>query len=50
MSVSLELPAKLFDAILFSYRICDSSPRVFDLLFKTYAHAKKFRNATDAFL
>ncbi|XWS31073.1 hypothetical protein CRYUN_Cryun23aG0046000 [Craigia yunnanensis] len=50
VSGSLELPAKLFDAILYSYRICDSSPRVFDLLFKTYAHAKKFRNATDAFL
>lgn len=50
VSGSLELPAKLFDAILYSYRICDSSPHVFDLLFKTYAHVKKFRNATDAFL
>ncbi|XVF21142.1 hypothetical protein REPUB_Repub12eG0065000 [Reevesia pubescens] len=49
VSGSLELPANLFDAILYSYRICDSSPRVFDLLFKTYAHTKKFRNATDAF-
>ncbi|XP_022771667.1 pentatricopeptide repeat-containing protein At4g26680, mitochondrial [Durio zibethinus] len=49
VSGSLELPAKLFDAILYSYRICDSSPRVFDLLFKTYAHSKKFRNATNAF-
>ncbi|KAA3463522.1 pentatricopeptide repeat-containing protein mitochondrial-like [Gossypium australe] len=49
VSGSLELPAKMFDVILYSYRICDSSPRVFDLLFKTYAHAKKFRNATDAF-
>ncbi|WRX08244.1 Pentatricopeptide repeat - like 10 [Theobroma cacao] len=48
-SGSLELPAKLFDSILYSYRICDSSPRVFDLLFKTYAHTKKFRNATVAF-
>lgn len=49
VSGSLELPAKMFDVILYSYRICDSSPRVFDLLFKTYADAKKFRNATDAF-
>ncbi|KAK1567449.1 hypothetical protein Q3G72_012392 [Acer saccharum] len=30
-------------------RMCDSSSRVFDSLFKTYAHMKKFRNATDVF-
>ncbi|KAJ0113149.1 hypothetical protein Patl1_01842 [Pistacia atlantica] len=30
-------------------RMCDSSPRVFDSLFKTYAHMKKFRDATDTF-
>ncbi|KAJ6343283.1 hypothetical protein OIU76_005089 [Salix suchowensis] len=29
--------------------MCDSSPRVFDSLFKTYAHMNKFRNATDVF-
>ncbi|KAK8504184.1 hypothetical protein V6N13_062543 [Hibiscus sabdariffa] len=50
VSGSLEFPAKLFDAILYSYRMCDSSSRVFDLLFKTCAHAKRFRNATDVFL
>ncbi|KAE8659406.1 Pentatricopeptide repeat-containing protein [Hibiscus syriacus] len=49
VSGSLEFPAKLFNAILYSYRICDSSPRVFDLLFKTCAHVKRFRNATEAF-
>ncbi|XP_065873382.1 pentatricopeptide repeat-containing protein At4g26680, mitochondrial [Euphorbia lathyris] len=46
---ALDLPNKLFDAILYSYRMCHSSPRVFDLLFKTYAHLRKFRNATDTF-
>ncbi|XP_021887108.1 LOW QUALITY PROTEIN: pentatricopeptide repeat-containing protein At4g26680, mitochondrial-like [Carica papaya] len=45
----LDLPAKLLDAILYSYRLCDSSPRVFDSLFKFYAHKKKFRHATDTF-
>nr|GMC83973.1 pentatricopeptide repeat-containing protein At4g26680, mitochondrial [Ipomoea batatas] len=45
----IDLPGKLFDAVLYSYRVCDSSPRVFDLLFKTCAHMKKFRNATDMF-
>lgn len=39
----------LFDALLYSYRLCDSSPRVFDSLFKTYAHMKKFRDATETF-
>ncbi|MCD9641924.1 hypothetical protein HAX54_028409 [Datura stramonium] len=29
--------------------MCDSSPRVFDSLFKCYAHLKKCRNATDTF-
>ncbi|KAJ6674560.1 PPR CONTAINING PLANT-LIKE PROTEIN [Salix viminalis] len=48
-SRSIDLPGKLFDTILFSYRMCDSSPRVFDSLFKTYAHMNKFRNATDVF-
>nr|DAD37334.1 TPA_asm: hypothetical protein HUJ06_007975 [Nelumbo nucifera] len=46
---TLYCPSKLFDAILYSYRLCDSSPRVFDSLFKTYAHMKKFRIATDTF-
>ncbi|KAL3573017.1 hypothetical protein D5086_026921 [Populus alba] len=48
-SRSIDLPGKLFDTLLFSYRMCDSSPRVFDSLFKTYAHMNKFRNATDVF-
>lgn len=39
----------LFDAILYSYHLCDSSPNVFDSLFKTYAHLKKFRYASDTF-
>ncbi|XP_010532996.1 PREDICTED: pentatricopeptide repeat-containing protein At4g26680, mitochondrial [Tarenaya hassleriana] len=45
-----DFPEKLFDTILYSYRTCESSPRVFDSLFKTYAHLKKFRNATDTFV
>ena len=49
VSGSIDLPAKLFDAVLYSYRMCDSSPCVFVSLFKTYAHMKKFRNATDVF-
>ncbi|XP_008800604.2 pentatricopeptide repeat-containing protein At4g26680, mitochondrial [Phoenix dactylifera] len=40
---------ELFDAILYSYRLCDSTPGVFDSIFKAYAHLKKFRNATDTF-
>ncbi|XP_028797371.1 pentatricopeptide repeat-containing protein At4g26680, mitochondrial-like [Neltuma alba] len=46
---SLDLPSKLFQALLYSYRTCDSSPRAFDSLFKTFAHMKKCRNATDTF-
>ncbi|CAL1356221.1 unnamed protein product [Linum trigynum] len=34
---------KLFDVLLHSYRVCDSSPRVFDSLFSVYARSKKFR-------
>ncbi|KAH7533492.1 pentatricopeptide repeat-containing protein At4g26680, mitochondrial [Ziziphus jujuba] len=49
VSGSIDLPPKLFDEILYSYRICDSSPVVFDLLFKTFAHVRKFRNASDTF-
>ncbi|KAK4363162.1 hypothetical protein RND71_018403 [Anisodus tanguticus] len=45
----VDFPAKLFEAILLSYRMCDSSLRVFDLLFKCHAHLKKFRNASDTF-
>ncbi|KAL3840653.1 hypothetical protein ACJIZ3_025244 [Penstemon smallii] len=45
----LDFPRKVFDALVYSYKMCDSSPRVFDALFKTYAHMKKFRNASDAF-
>ncbi|XAR71054.1 hypothetical protein NMG60_11028140 [Bertholletia excelsa] len=48
-SNSIDLPYKLFEAMLDTYRWCDSSPCVFDLLFKTFAHMKKFRNATDIF-
>ncbi|XP_052193835.1 pentatricopeptide repeat-containing protein At4g26680, mitochondrial-like [Diospyros lotus] len=48
-SDEIDIPSKLFEAILNSYRVCDSSPRVFDTLFKTCAHMKKFRNATDTF-
>ncbi|KAJ0982205.1 hypothetical protein J5N97_010460 [Dioscorea zingiberensis] len=46
---TLNSSSDLFDAILHSYRLCDSSPNVFDSLFKTYAHLKKFRNATETF-
>ncbi|BFG37118.1 hypothetical protein CerSpe_233920 [Prunus speciosa] len=49
VSGSIDLPSKLFEAIMYSYRLCDSSPRVFDSLFKTFAHMKKFRNATNTF-
>ncbi|XP_021805860.1 pentatricopeptide repeat-containing protein At4g26680, mitochondrial-like [Prunus avium] len=49
VSGSIDLPSKLFEAILYSYRLCDSSPRVFDSLFKTFAHMKKFRNTTNTF-
>ncbi|RAL47588.1 hypothetical protein DM860_011326 [Cuscuta australis] len=48
-SSDVDLPRKLFDSVLHTYRMCDSSPRVFDSLFKTYAHMNKFRNATDVF-
>ncbi|RVW37502.1 Pentatricopeptide repeat-containing protein, mitochondrial [Vitis vinifera] len=48
-SGSIDHPSKLFEAILYSYRICDSSPCVFDSLFKTYAQMKKLRNAIDVF-
>ncbi|CAH1436087.1 unnamed protein product [Lactuca virosa] len=44
-----KLHSKLFDAVLHSYRMCDSTPRVFDALFKIYAQMKQFRNATDTF-
>ncbi|ONK76322.1 uncharacterized protein A4U43_C03F26380 [Asparagus officinalis] len=46
---TLNSSSELFDAILHSYRLCDSSPNVFDSLFKTYAHIKKFRKATETF-
>ncbi|XP_022985795.1 pentatricopeptide repeat-containing protein At4g26680, mitochondrial [Cucurbita maxima] len=48
-SCSIEFPSKLFESLLYSYRVCDSSPHVFDLLFKTFAHLKKYRNASDTF-
>ncbi|XP_010438712.1 PREDICTED: pentatricopeptide repeat-containing protein At4g26680, mitochondrial-like [Camelina sativa] len=47
---AVDLPTKVFDALLYSYRECDSTPRVFDSLFKTFAHLKRFRNATDTFV
>ncbi|KAL6987020.1 hypothetical protein U1Q18_012779 [Sarracenia purpurea var. burkii] len=46
---SIDLPSKLFEAILNSFRLSNSLPRVFDSLFKTYAHMNKFRNATETF-
>ncbi|XP_047159292.1 pentatricopeptide repeat-containing protein At4g26680, mitochondrial isoform X2 [Vigna umbellata] len=39
-------PHTLFDSLLHSYPICNASPLVFDALFKTLAHASKFRSAT----
>ncbi|KAF1895529.1 hypothetical protein Lal_00041808 [Lupinus albus] len=42
-SHSLHFPSNLFDALLYSYRLCHSSPLVFDSLFKTLAHLKKLR-------
>ncbi|KAI3753462.1 hypothetical protein L2E82_25515 [Cichorium intybus] len=47
--VNVDLHSNLFDAILHSYRMCDSTPRVFDALFKMYAQMKQFRNATNTF-
>ncbi|KAF5482606.1 hypothetical protein F2P56_003163 [Juglans regia] len=49
VSCSLDVPSHLFEEMLHSYRLCDSSPRVFDSLFKTFAHMKNFRYATDTF-
>ncbi|KAI3786399.1 hypothetical protein L1987_40045 [Smallanthus sonchifolius] len=49
-SCDVAMHSKLFDSIIHSYRMCDSSPRVFDALFKTYAQMKQFRNATDTFV
>ncbi|CAN1839562.1 Pentatricopeptide repeat-containing protein At4g26680, mitochondrial [Linum perenne] len=40
---------QLFDVLLHSYRVCDSSVRVFDSLFSTCARLKKFRFTTDLF-
>lgn len=48
-SDSIDLPSKLFEAMLYSYRLCDSSPLAFDCLFKNFAHMRKLRNATDTF-
>ncbi|KAL0337687.1 UNVERIFIED_CONTAM: Pentatricopeptide repeat-containing protein, mitochondrial [Sesamum calycinum] len=48
-SSELDFPRKVFEALVYSYRMCESSPRVFDALFKTCAHMKKFRNASDSF-
>lgn len=48
-SGSVNFGSELFEALVYSYRVCDSSPRVFDLVFKTYAHLRKIRNATDVF-
>ncbi|KAI3446745.1 hypothetical protein Pfo_003410 [Paulownia fortunei] len=47
--LELDFPRKVFEALVYSYRMCESSPRVFDALFKTHAHMKKFRNASDSF-
>ncbi|KAJ4751277.1 Pentatricopeptide repeat-containing protein [Rhynchospora pubera] len=40
----------LFHSLLHTYRVCCSTPQVFDLLFSAYARQKKFRAATDVFL
>ncbi|KAL5062804.1 hypothetical protein RYX36_024541 [Vicia faba] len=42
--------SNLFESLLHSYRLCNSSPLVFDALFKTFAHMNKLRNATDTFV
>ncbi|XP_031475954.1 pentatricopeptide repeat-containing protein At4g26680, mitochondrial [Nymphaea colorata] len=42
-------PSDLFDALICTYRMCDSSRDSFDCLFKTYAHLNKFRCATETF-
>lgn len=49
VSSKVDFCSESFDALVYSYRVCDSSPRVFDLVFKTYAHLRKIRNATDVF-
>ncbi|CAN6463653.1 unnamed protein product [Victoria cruziana] len=43
-------PSVLFDALICTYRMCDSSRDSFDCLFKTYAHLNKFRCATETFI
>ncbi|GAB2266424.1 hypothetical protein Dimus_001432, partial [Dionaea muscipula] len=48
-SRDVNLPSRLFEAIVYSYREADSFPHVFNSLFKTYAHLKRCRNATDTF-
>lgn len=45
----MKVHCKLFDELIYSYRMCDSTPRVFDAVFKMYAQVKQFRNATDTF-
>ncbi|XP_006843235.2 pentatricopeptide repeat-containing protein At4g26680, mitochondrial [Amborella trichopoda] len=45
----LDSSSDLFDSLVSTYRLCNSSHRVFDALFKTYAHMSKFRDATDTF-
>ncbi|KAK7386182.1 hypothetical protein VNO78_26218 [Psophocarpus tetragonolobus] len=39
-------PHTLFQALVFSYSLCNSSPLIFDALFKTLAHTSKLRSAT----
>ncbi|THU63454.1 hypothetical protein C4D60_Mb01t15920 [Musa balbisiana] len=41
--------SELFDAVLLTYRLCDSTPAVFDAMFKAYAHERKLRKATETF-
>ncbi|KAK1405009.1 hypothetical protein POM88_004614 [Heracleum sosnowskyi] len=41
-SGSVNFSSELFEALVYSYRVCDSSPRVFDLVFKTGDIAVKF--------
>ncbi|KAJ0798117.1 putative tetratricopeptide-like helical domain superfamily [Helianthus annuus] len=48
-SCDVSMHSKVFDSIVCCYRMCDSTPRVFDALFKTYAQMKQFRNAADTF-
>ncbi|TKY64418.1 Pentatricopeptide repeat-containing protein mitochondrial [Spatholobus suberectus] len=49
--LSSHLPSTLFESLLRTFRLCrDSSPLVFDALFKTLAHTNKLRHATHTYV